>query len=168
MQRSCNLCRTYAQRAWSEHEVHRFHGFKYIWSFHTRFNKQAFGEFEVVHIKYDHECKILIIIKPSNGLSSPLKRILLQLVFSVTDVVMALQVLSIIYLTSSSQNAYRTLINAFLKARMFEYVVLHVGGGGNPRNTTDMPHPYIQILNRAIELTSEWFATVLFRPQSVM
>ena len=51
---------------------------------------------------------------------------------------------------------------------MFEYVVLHVGGGGNPRNTTDVPHPYIRILNRAVELTSEWFATVLFRPQSVM
>ena len=35
---------TYARRAWSEHEVHRFHGFTYIWSFHTRFIKQVFGE----------------------------------------------------------------------------------------------------------------------------
>ena len=51
---------------------------------------------------------------------------------------------------------------------MFEYVVLHVEGGGNPRNTTDLPHPYIRILNRAVEFTSEWFATVLFRPHSVM
>ena len=35
--------------------------------------KQAFGEFEIVHIKYEHECKILIIVKPSKRLSSPLK-----------------------------------------------------------------------------------------------
>ena len=27
-----------------------------ISSFHKRFIKQAFGEFEIVHIKYDHEC----------------------------------------------------------------------------------------------------------------
>ena len=33
------------------------------------------------------------------------------------------------------------LINAFLKAWVLEYVVL--GGGGIPRNTTDLPHPYI-------------------------
>ena len=50
---------------------------------------------------------------------------------------------------------------------MFQYVVLHVGVGGNPRNTTDLQHPYIRILNRAVELT-KWFATVLFRPQSVI
>ena len=56
-------------------------------------------------------------------------------------------------------------MNAFLKARMLEYVVL--GGGGNPRNITDLPHPYICILNQAVELTSECFTTVLFRPQSV-
>ena len=47
-QRSFHLCRTYARRAWSEHEVHnevhRFNGFTYIWSFYTRFIKQAFGE----------------------------------------------------------------------------------------------------------------------------
>ena len=49
---------------------------------------------------------------------------------------------------------------------MLEYVVL--GVGGNPRNTTDLPHTYIRILNRAIELGSECFSTVLFRPQSVM
>ena len=49
---------------------------------------------------------------------------------------------------------------------MLGYVVL--GGGGNPRNTTDLPHPYIRILNRAVELTSECFTTVLFRPQNVM
>ena len=47
-----------------------------------------------------------------------------------------------------------------------EYVVL--GGGGNLRNTTDLPHPYIRILNRAVELTSECFTTGLFRPQSAM
>ena len=81
VQRSCYLCRTYAQRAWSEHEVHRFHGFKYIWLFQMRFIKQAFREFEIVHIKHDHECKILIIIKPQKGLSSPLKWILVQLFF---------------------------------------------------------------------------------------
>ena len=46
-----------------------------ISSFHKIFIKQAFGEFEIVHIKYDHECKILIIIKPSNGLSSPLIKV---------------------------------------------------------------------------------------------
>ena len=49
---------------------------------------------------------------------------------------------------------------------MLEYVDL--GGGGNPRNTTDLPDPYIRILNRVVELTSEYFITVLFRPQSVM
>ena len=54
----------------------------------------------------------------------------------------------------------------FLKARMLVYVDL--GGGGNPRNTTDLPHPYIRILNRAVELTSKCFITVLFRLQSVM
>ena len=40
------------------------------------------------------------------------------------------------------------LINAFLNVRVLEYVVL--GGGGIPRNTTDLPHPYIGILNRAV------------------
>ena len=49
---------------------------------------------------------------------------------------------------------------------MLEYVVLD--GGGNPRNTTDLPHPYIRILNRSVELTIEFFTTVLFRPKSVM
>ena len=43
-QLSCNLCRTNLHRACGEHKVHRFHGFTYIWSFHTRFIKQAFGE----------------------------------------------------------------------------------------------------------------------------
>ena len=51
---------------------------------------------------------------------------------------------------------------------MFEYEVIHVGGGGNPRNTTDLPHPYIRILNWAVEFTSEWYASVLFKPHSVM
>ena len=37
------------------------------------------------------------------------------------------------------------LIKAFLKARVLEYIVL--GGGGILRNTTDLPHPYIGILN---------------------
>ena len=40
------------------------------------------------------------------------------------------------------------LINAFLNVQVLEYVVL--GGGGIPRNTTDLPYPYIGILNRAV------------------
>ena len=52
---SCNLCRTYAPRAWSEHEVHRFHGFTYIWSFHMGFIKQAFGEsYHHYHLRAHH------------------------------------------------------------------------------------------------------------------
>ena len=50
------------------------------------------------------------------------------------------------------------LINALLKAWMLEYVVL--GSKGNPRNTTDLAHPYIRILNRTVELTSECFKTL--------
>ena len=56
MQRPCNSCRTYARRVWSEHEVHRFHGFKYIWSFHTRFIKQAFGESYHPYHLHAHPC----------------------------------------------------------------------------------------------------------------
>ena len=55
-QSSCNLCRTYARRAWSEHEVNRFHGFTYIWSFHMRFIKQAFGESYHHHHLRAHHC----------------------------------------------------------------------------------------------------------------
>ena len=32
---------------------------------------------------------------------------------------------------------------------MLEYIVL--GGGGNPRNTTEMPHPLIRILHTGNE-----------------
>ena len=78
---------------------------------------------------------------------------------------MALQVLSIIYLTSISHKAFTTYKRVLEDADV-GYVVL--GGGGNPWNTTDLPHPYIRILNGAVELTSECFITVLFRPQSVM
>ena len=69
------------------------------------------------------------LVHPSKGLSSPLKW-KLQFHRKLTE-----------------------LINAFLKARMLKFVVL--GSGGNPRNTTDQPHPYIRILNRTVELTSE-------------
>ena len=56
---TCNILLTYARRVWSEQEVHLFHVFKYIWSFHTRFIKQAFGESYHPYHLHAHPCLYL-------------------------------------------------------------------------------------------------------------
>ena len=49
---------------------------------------------------------------------------------------------------------------SYLNINSLRYKLAEIlGGGGNPRNTSDLPHPYIRILNLAVELTSECFQT---------
>ena len=70
---------------------------------------------------------------------------------------MALQVLSIIYLTSISQKAYCAYKRVLEGA---DVGICSLKWRREPRNTTDLPLPYIRILNRTVELTSECFKTL--------